>query len=187
MQHSFHFLLVRRSRELCVVVLAIALAGIAGCRVTDLQIWRPVEPVTPDSLPVKEIRDISYRDEAKTVPFRHKLDLFLPKDKKDFPVVVLVHGGAWIIGDNRCCGLYSSVGHFLASQGIGAVLPNYRLSPGVKHPNHVQDVAKVLAWTRATSASTAAIPIGLFCSDTPPADISFRSWPPMKPISKPRG
>ena len=54
----------------------------------------------------------------------------------------------WILGDNRCCGLYSSVGQFLASQGIGAVLPNYRLSPGVKHPAHIEDVAQAIAWTK---------------------------------------
>src|SRR5439155_11237646 len=81
--------------------------------------------------------------------YRHRLDLFLPCGVKDYPVVVLVHGGAWVIGDNRCCGLYSSVGEFLARHGIGAVLPNYRLSPGVKHPEHVKDVARAFAWTRA--------------------------------------
>lgn len=53
------------------------------------------------------------------------------------------------MGDNRCSGLYSSVGEFLASRGIGAVMPNYRLAPWVKHPDHVQDVARALAWTHA--------------------------------------
>jgi acetyl esterase/lipase len=53
-----------------------------------------------------------------------------------------------MIGDNRYCGLYSSVGEFLASQGIVAVLPDYRLAPGSKHPDHVQDVARAFAWTR---------------------------------------
>ena len=62
---------------------------------------------------------------------------------------MLVHGGTWMVGDNRCCGLYSSVGEFLASQGIAAVLPNYRLAPGSeKHPKHIEDVARAFAWTR---------------------------------------
>ncbi len=75
--------------------------------------------------------------------------MFLPKGKQDYPVVILVHGGAWIMGDNRCCGLYSSVGEFLASQGIAAVLPNYRLSPGVKHPEHIKDLARASSpWTK---------------------------------------
>ena len=54
-----------------------------------------------------------------------------------------------MLGNNRSCGLYSGVGRYLASRGIGAVLPNYRLSPSVKHPEHVKDVARAFAWTRA--------------------------------------
>ena len=90
------------------------------------------------------LRDVAYYDDAQADAHRHKLDLYLPKGQKDFPVVVFVHGGAWMLGDNRCCGLYSSVGEFLASQGIAAVLPNYRLSPSVKHPEHIKDVARAL-------------------------------------------
>ena len=101
-----------------------------------------------DVCAVERIRGISYYDGPQADPAHHKLDLFLPKGKKDYPVVILVHGGAWVMGDNRCCGLYSSVGEFLASQGIGAVLPNYRLSPGVKHPEHIKDLARAFAWTR---------------------------------------
>ena len=90
-----------------------------------------------------------YKTGPGTDPFRHRLDMFLPRTKKDFPIVVLVHGGGWDIGDNRCSGLYSSVGEFLASQGIGVVLPNYRLSPAVMHPEHIKDVASAVAWTRS--------------------------------------
>src|SRR5262249_36539523 len=75
-------------------------------------------------------------------------DLFLPEGKKDFPVVVLVHGGAWVMGDNRCCGLYTAVAEWLAGQGIGVVVPNYRLSPFVKNPQHVRDVARAVAWAQ---------------------------------------
>src|SRR5262249_41972239 len=118
-------------------------------RVLSIPIWGPPKP-PPGALEVEEVRDIAYRDDAQADPIRHRLDLFVPKGKKDYPVVVLVHGGAWTMGDNRCCGLYSSVGHFLASQGIGAVLPNYRLSPGAQHPDHVKDVARAVAWTHKT-------------------------------------
>jgi len=65
------------------------------------------------------------------------------------PVVVLVHGGVWMVGNNRCSGLYTSVGEFLASQGVAAALPNYRLSPDVKHPEHVKDIARAFAWVRS--------------------------------------
>jgi acetyl esterase/lipase len=79
-----------------------------------------------------------------------------------FPVLVLVHGGAWTIGDNRCVGLYTTVGEFLASRGIGVVMPNYRLSPWVKHPEHVKDVARAVAWTRDNIAKHRGDPQQLF-------------------------
>jgi acetyl esterase/lipase len=40
-----------------------------------------------------------------------------------------------------------AIGRCLAQNGIMAVLPSYRLSPGVRHPGHVEDVARAFAWT----------------------------------------
>jgi acetyl esterase/lipase len=131
-------------------------------RVTSIPLWRPLQPQPPGALEVEEHRDIAYRDDAKANPLRHRLDLYLPRGKKDYPIVVLVHGGSWIVGDNRCCGLYSTVGHFLASQGIGTVMPNYRLSPGVKHPSHVEDVARVVRWVHDNAAQYGANPKRIF-------------------------
>ena len=79
---------------------------------------------------------------------RQKLDVFSPKGACNRPVVIFVHGGGWMIGDKNMFGLYRGVGRFLASKGYVAVLVNYRLSPGVKHPEHVRDVARAFAWMR---------------------------------------
>ena len=128
--------------------LACSLLALTACRVTDLPLWRPLDPPPVDAYEVSRVRDIAYHDHADADSYRHKLDLFVPKGRKDFPVVVLIHGGAWMVGDNRCCGLYSSIGEYLASQGIGAVLPNYRLTPSVKHPEHIRDAACAFAWTK---------------------------------------
>lgn len=128
-------------------LLAILLAIVPACRVTDWRLWDRADK-TNDACGVKHVRDVAYYDGPQADAHRHRVDLFLPKGKSDFPVVVLVHGGAWMLGDNRCCGLYSTVGEYLASQGIGAVLPNYRLSPAVKHPEHIKDLARAFAWTK---------------------------------------
>ena len=125
----------------------------ASTRITSIPLWTlpardKTKPLPAGTYEVLEMRDLAYKC-GLADPFRHRLDLYLPKDKKDFPVVVLVHGGSWTMGDNRCCGLYSSVGQFLASQGIGVAMPNYRLSPAVKHPEHARDVAQAAAWTHA--------------------------------------
>src|SRR5206468_2323899 len=109
-------------------------------RITDLNLWQLSEFGYDEECEVEHVRNVAYCSGGKGIGGRQRLDLYLPKGRKDYPVVVFVHGGTWIAGDNRCCGLYSSVGEFFARHGIGAVLPNYRLSPGVKHPEHVKDV-----------------------------------------------
>src|SRR5207248_8763424 len=111
-------------------------------------LWGPPAPPR-NAFEVEHVRDVAYYRGPDADPSRHRLDLFLPKGLQDYPVVLLVHGGAWMMGDNRCCGLYPAVAECLARQGVGAVLPNYRLSPGVRHPDHVKDVARALAWVRA--------------------------------------
>ena len=90
--------------------------------------------------------DLTYYDGPDADPKKHKLDLYLPKGKKDFPVVMFVHGGAWVFGDRKFFGVYEGVGKMFARHGVGAAVISYRLSPGVKHPEHVKDVARAFAW-----------------------------------------
>lgn len=101
---------------------------------------------------IEEKIDIPYVNDNDE---RHLLDVYVPKGKKDFPVLLLVHGGAWVTGSKETfLGLmsYADVGKGLARQGIGVVMPNYRLSPAIKHPEHVTDVARAFAWTHKNIA-----------------------------------
>lgn len=156
----------RRSRlvrhSLPAVLACAVLASVPACHPTSIQLWKPAPPAAADAVEVERFRDVTYYDGKDADSFRHRLDLYLPKGKKDYPVVVLVHGGAWMMGDNRHYGLYSSVGAYLASRGVGVALPNYRLSPGVKHPEHVKDVARAVAWVRANIARRGGDPERLF-------------------------
>jgi acetyl esterase/lipase len=138
------------------------IAARANRALLSIPIWGPQQPPPPGALEVEEVRDVAYWDDPRADPIRHRLDLFLPKEKKDYPVVVLVHGGSWSIGDNRCCGLYSAVGQFLASRGVGAALPNYRLSPWVRHPEHIKDVARAVHWTHSHIATHGGDPGRLY-------------------------
>jgi acetyl esterase/lipase len=96
---------------------------------------------------VETIRDVAYYDGADADKIKHKLDLYLPRDCKDFPVLMFIHGGGWVMGDKNYFGLHSSFGRLMASHGVGTVMINYRLSPAVKHPEHIKDVARAFAWT----------------------------------------
>ena len=108
---------------------------------------------------VRAIADVSYGDPFTIPPLKNSLDIYLPKDAKDFPIVFFVHGGGWTIGDKWP---YFTLGHLLAKNGIGAVIVNYRLSPAVKHPTHVKDVAKALDWTFRNAEKFGARPDRIF-------------------------
>ncbi len=128
---------------------------------TEIILWKPA--IAPgQGVEVERIRDVAYYCGADADNTRHRLDLFVPKGAKGFPVVMLIHGGAWVSGDKCCCGLYSAVGEYLASQGVGVVLPNYRLSPWVKHPEHIHDIARAFAWTRRNVAAYGGDPERIF-------------------------
>lgn len=79
---------------------------------------------------------------------RHTLDVFAPAGTAHRPVVLFVHGGAWMVGDKDLFGLYRGVGRFLARNGVVAASVNYRLSPEVRHPEHVRDIARGFVWVR---------------------------------------
>ena len=111
---------------------------------------------------VQVLTDIEYYEGKDADKVRHKLDLYLPREKKEFPVLVFIHGGAWTHGDKYFFGLYRTVGLFFARHGIGTVIPNYRLSPQVKHPEHVKDVARAFAWTYRNIARYGGRPDELF-------------------------
>jgi len=90
-------------------------------------------------------RDVDYIAAAEYADNRDKLDIFMPEAASNVPVVVFFHGGALQRGDK-------SQGEGLASQltpqGIGVVSANYRLSPTVMHPAHMEDAAAAVAWTK---------------------------------------
>jgi acetyl esterase/lipase len=78
--------------------------------------------------------------------YRHRLDLYLPKGKRDVPVMMFVHGGGFTVGIKD---QYAFVGQVFAANGIATAVISYRLSPKTSYPGHVQDVARAFAWLRA--------------------------------------
>src|SRR5262249_33308273 len=48
---------------------------------------------------VEVAKDIPYYTGADADAAKHKLDLYLPKGHKDFPVLFFIHGGTWQRGD----------------------------------------------------------------------------------------
>jgi acetyl esterase/lipase len=97
-------------------------------------------PIGPISEAVEGHRGIAYIDDGLD---KHKLDLFLPKGKSNFPVVMFLHGGSWRSGDRSA---YALFGNRLAQAGIGAAIPSYRLMPKNPHPAQIEDAAAAFQW-----------------------------------------
>ncbi len=108
------------------------------------QAQRPKTVRTGGPFAVETVTGVAYHQGKDADAERHLLDLYLPKGQKGYPVLFFVHGGAWRMGSKN---LYAPLGRTFAKNGIGMVVINYRLSPKVKHPAHVEDVARAFAWT----------------------------------------
>lgn len=99
---------------------------------------------------VRVERDIVYVKDSGDP--KHTLDLYLPKDKENFPLVYFVHGGNWNSGDKRyfepVTGLYGNIGVSLASHGIGVAVANYRLFPDVSADAQILDILDGISWVQ---------------------------------------
>ena len=64
------------------------------------------------------------------------------------PVIVNVHGGAWVYGDKEVYQFYCMS---LAQRGFAVVNFSYRLAPEVKFPASLEDTEKVFNWIAANA------------------------------------
>ena len=87
-------------------------------------------------------RELSYGPHA-----RQRLDVYRPAVARDAPVVVFVHGGAFVRGAKDINeAMYANVLTWFARQGCVGVNVEYRLAPEAPHPQGALDVAAACAW-----------------------------------------
>ena len=78
---------------------------------------------------------------------RNQLDVFRHRDEpKGSPVLLQVHGGAWVVGNKDQQGMPLMT--HLASKGWVCVAVNYRLSPRSTWPDHIVDVKRAIVWVK---------------------------------------
>jgi acetyl esterase/lipase len=93
---------------------------------------------------VERVRDVVY---ARTAGLDLMLDVYRdPGRSSGCPVLLQVHGGAWVLGSKNEQGL-PLMGQ-LASHGWVCVAADYRLSPGATFPEHLIDLKRAIAWIR---------------------------------------
>jgi len=73
------------------------------------------------------------------------LDVYAPRDGIAAPVVVFFYGGSWQGGKRRW---FRYVGDALASNGVVAMIPDYRKFPDVRFPAFMHDAARAVVWAR---------------------------------------
>jgi len=91
-----------------------------------------------------KLSDISYADLSSA----QKMDIYIPEGTGPFPVVVLIHGGAFKMGDK---GMEASNAAALVSKGIAAASINYRLSGEAKYPAQIEDCKAAVRFLRANA------------------------------------
>lgn len=89
-------------------------------------------------------RDIVYGSQQ---PERQNLDLYIPKDAdKPLPLVVWIHGGAWMGGDKR-----PTPAVRLLKEGFAVASIHYRFTSTDKFPAQIYDCKAAIRWLRANA------------------------------------
>ncbi|OBG04380.1 alpha/beta hydrolase [Mycolicibacter sinensis] len=130
----------------------------AGRRTDGADLWKRPDPDGEIAKAPGLVRMMRvYRDYATDadIPYgeyggRNTLDVWrhrdLPRDGRA-PVLLQVPGGAWMVGSKR--GQAHPLMTHLVERGWVCVSINYRLSPRSTWPDHIIDVKRALAWTKA--------------------------------------
>lgn len=117
--------------------------------------WRGAVPWRRVLLPfwlwsrdVTRHRNIPYGEVRR----RNLLDVYHHKQRqKGAPVLLYIHGGAWISVSNKDHQGKPLMNH-MAEHGWVCVAPNYRLSPRATWPDHLTDAKRALAWVKENIA-----------------------------------
>ena len=76
-----------------------------------------------------------------------KLDLYLPKNGTNLPLIINIHGGAFKMGSKA-----EGVPAEYLAQGCAVASINYRLSRNAKFPAQIEDCKAAVRWLRAHAA-----------------------------------
>ena len=89
---------------------------------------------------VTVVRDVAYGADP-----RQRFDVYVPRGARNAPVVLMVHGGAWRIGDKRSRGVVGNKVERWARAGMLVISVNYRMLPAAAPLEQARDVARALA------------------------------------------
>ena len=119
-------------------------ADIVGHRKLVLEAYTPILARVPREN-IEALRDLRYGPHE-----RHRLDVYKRPGLNHAPVVVFVHGGAFIRGDKDSNNeIYANVPRYFARHGCVGINIEYRLAPEATYPGGALDTGLAVAWARA--------------------------------------
>lgn len=103
------------------------------------------------------------RDHAYGAHPRQVLDVFRPAAAVRLPVVIFMHGGAFVRGDKRVSDeVYDNLLYWFARNGHVGVNIEFRLAPEGVWPAGAEDLAGSIAWVKANIAAHGGDPESIF-------------------------
>lgn len=111
---------------------------------------RPSGP-PPEATADPSSADLPYADTDNP---RQALDIYQPENTNGAaPILMMIHGGAWAIGDKASGLVTANPVPFFTSQGWVYTSINYRLVPDVTFREQAADVARAITWLHDNAAS----------------------------------
>ena len=107
--------------------------------------WRVTQAFPLKGRSVEATRNLDYWGDGRK---RHRLDVYRSRlaPPSGAPVMVYIHGGAWMIGEKREQG--KPMMYELVARGWVCVAINYRLSPKATWPDQIVDAKRAVAWVK---------------------------------------
>lgn len=83
---------------------------------------------------------------------KQTFDLYLPENPQDAPILIMVHGGAWLLGDAAASRVVDNKLRYWGGKGYIFVSVNYRLMPEADPFLQAQDVARALSKVQSVAS-----------------------------------
>ena len=111
-----------------------------------LEVYTPILRDAPKD-GVHVTKDVAYGADAA-----QRLDLYQPEGRANVPIVVFVHGGAYVRGARDINEvIYGNVATYFARMGMLGVNADYRLAPLADWPAGAEDMGAIVSWLESNA------------------------------------
>ena len=116
--------------------------------VAEIEMDEPSSSTVPLPVGARFEHDLSYGTDPQ-----QRLDVYVPAQAKDAPIILMVHGGAWIMGDKGASNFVSNKVARWLPKGYILVSSNYRMSRQPNPLDQADDIARALAFVQTKASS----------------------------------